>query len=128
MSDPLDQLPPMVAEAIRVGLAFAASGGSPLTTIANEIAQAVIDSRAPQERVEMRPAYNWTCPECGRDNFQRSILAEASDEDLHEHGIEPGDPEIGAWQTYPRRVTCEHCEREFEAMGFGQDNEEDEPC
>lgn len=94
MTDPLKQLPPMVAEEIKETLERVREGMSTYHA-GNCIAQAILDSRAPQERVEMRPAYNWTCPECGRDNFQRSILAEASEEELREHGVEPGGPEMG---------------------------------
>lgn len=73
------------------------------------------------EKVEMRCAYEWTCPDCGRDNFERAMVMELSEEDRvemeEEHGIEPGA--TGDWVSRPDEVTCPHCGGEFETEDFG---------
>lgn len=76
------------------------------------------------QRVEMRPAYNWTCPECGRDNFCRSVVAEITPEDCEEMGLDPEDGEAetqGRWQTYPNNVVCEHCGVKFPTIHMDSD-------
>lgn len=74
-------------------------------------------SETRMEPVELRPAYAWTCNECGRDNFCNGIIAEFSPEDLEElrqeHGIE--SHETGDWMSMPETVTCQHCQAEFES-------------
>lgn len=62
-----------------------------------------------EEIIELSPAYMWDCPSCGRENFQRSILLAATEEDK-ELGIDPNDY---TWQTYPNVVICRHCEKQF---------------
>lgn len=67
-------------------------------------------------KVEMRPAYEWTCPECGRDYFERGIVPEMSEEDLaelrEEHGLEPW--EVGVFMLMPEHVECSECNCKFE--------------
>jgi len=66
--------------------------------------------------VEMHPAYQWDCPDCGRENFERGLVPEMSDEDaqeiLEEMGIEPGDE--GCIMVMPPDVQCRHCGGTFE--------------
>jgi predicted nucleic acid-binding Zn ribbon protein len=61
--------------------------------------------------VELRPAYQWTCEECGQDNFAAAICPDFSEEDMQEmrddHGIQPW--ETGVWLQMPTVVTCQHC-------------------
>jgi hypothetical protein len=44
------------------------------------------------EKAELLPAFLWICPGCGCDNFERTIVAELSKEELaelrNEHGVE----------------------------------------
>lgn len=65
--------------------------------------------------VELRPAYEWTCEDCGRDNFVRAVVPSLSPEEIEEiredHGIDDWQP--GDWYTRPDSVTCEHCGAEF---------------
>lgn len=65
--------------------------------------------------VELRPAYVWDCPECGRENFMRGLVPEFSDEDREalrqEHGITPWDE--GDFVMMPDRVECKHCSEVF---------------
>lgn len=71
------------------------------------------------DRVAMRPAYEWTCDACGRDNFCRTIEVEASEDELREHmGLDDWqslpDGFGGSWYGYPETVTCDYCESSFE--------------
>jgi hypothetical protein len=80
-------------------------------------------------KVELHSAYCWTCDECGRDNFVRSIVAELSAEDRAEGarqmGCDPADIVTGEWATRPDEVTCQHCGTMFEALDpFPEDPEE----
>lgn len=74
------------------------------------------------EKVVLRPAYEWTCPECGRDKFERGIVAELSPEEMQEikedMGVEyvPGD-----LMTMPEQVNCEHCQMTFDSLHFSED-------
>lgn len=77
-----------------------------------------------REKVEMRPAYNWTCPECGRDSFCRSISAEVTLEDCEQMGLPPEAAGQGRWMTYPNHVVCEHCGIKFATIScVGCDDE-----
>ena len=61
-------------------------------------------------KVEMRPAYEWTCEDCGRNQFVSSMVAEFTDEDKiaqakHLGLIEEYEDEVPEefdcdWQTY----------------------------
>lgn len=70
--------------------------------------------------VELRPAYCWDCPDCGRENFVRGLVPELSSEDLeemrNEHGIEPWD--AGDFVAMPEIVKCIHCHIQFETEHF----------
>ena len=77
----------------------------------------------PVSRVELIPALLWICPECGAENFERTIVAELSDEQLKEmrdeHGIEPW--EEGHFLTNPEHVNCKDCQKEFGTINYGDD-------
>ena len=64
------------------------------------------------ERVELRPAWAWTCHECGKDNFCRAIVP-CSLEGLLPDGLDVEEFEGGEWVTKPNSVECEHCGVEF---------------
>lgn len=67
-----------------------------------------------KEKIELHLAFMWDCPECGIENFCRSIVADEYEEAemREEHGIEPW--ELGKWHTAPLLVTCKACGAEFE--------------
>lgn len=75
------------------------------------------------ERVEMRPAYEWTCENCGRNCFESAIVCELTPEDRLEQAMfmglvdeyEEKIPEEmqGEFLSYPESVTCPHCQSEF---------------
>ena len=72
------------------------------------------------KKVELLPAYCWHCENCGRENFERGIVAEMSDEDevgmKEEFGIEPW--EDGNFMMMPEKVTCPHCNEDFETTHY----------
>ena len=84
-------------------------------------------------KAEMRPAYEWTCEECGRNQFESAIVAEFSDEDRLETAREAGlidefateIPEdlTGEFMSYPDEVTCSHCGTIFETLHMSQEED-----
>lgn len=77
----------------------------------------------PKSHVELLPAFLWICPECGAENFERTIVAELSAEQMQElrdeHGVEPW--EEGEFLTNPQNVVCKDCSKEFGTVNFGED-------
>ena len=72
-------------------------------------------------KVELRPAHMWTCPECGRRNFEAPIVAEMLPEEMDQFRKEVA--EQGAdrewlmgqrWMTAPEEVVCGSCANVFE--------------
>lgn len=67
--------------------------------------------------VELTPAFEWTCENCGKNNFVRGVVvppAAISLEDLDESvqdWIESG--ESGDFVMKPRRVKCRLCQSKF---------------
>lgn len=57
----------------------------------------------PLEVVELRPAYTWTCEECGRDNFGLGLMTQS---------------ENGFLFSIPQTVTCKHCATTYAAKGI----------
>lgn len=78
-----------------------------------------------QERmpVELRPAYAWDCPDCGREVFERGVVPEMSPEDAaelrQEAGLEPH--EEGDFVMMPEGVVCPHCKAQFWTQHFRDD-------
>lgn len=65
-------------------------------------------------------AFEWTCPECNREQFAKAIRSFfASDEEERETkialGIDPDDVE-GAVVCAPVYVRCEVCKEEFKSF------------
>ena len=87
-------------------------------------------------RVEMRPAYEWTCEECGRNQFESCVVAEMDDEDRLQTAINAGLADefatevppglVGEFVTYPDFVTCQHCHAEFETKHMTDEDDDDE--
>lgn len=69
------------------------------------------------EKVALRMAFEWTCPECGEDHFGRCIAWEGSPEEkeeLNEYlGIVGVRNEKGGWVRMPEYVTCPRCNQTF---------------
>lgn len=47
----------------------------------------------PNQKVRIWTAYQWTCDDCGRDNFERAITCELTPDErkdlAEEHGLDP---------------------------------------
>lgn len=78
-----------------------------------------------QEKVELRPSFSWTCPSCGRDNFERGHRLTV--QQAREYVRAQGDPEYyrevmerleaSGQETAlmaPTEVTCGHCGAGYE--------------
>lgn len=61
--------------------------------------------------VELRPAFEWICEECGRSQFASAVRPSLTGKEIaelkEEQGITPWD--IGEFLAAPSEVTCEHC-------------------
>lgn len=76
------------------------------------------------EKIELRPAFEWTCEECGRDQYESAVRPEMSDDDRAEVLREMGADEwlaesenhAGELLAAPERVTCKHCQTTFETQ------------
>lgn len=83
-----------------------------------------------ENKVELRPAYEWTCDECGRDSFVGGVIVEVDEQmrsDLVESGLDdPPMLKTGHWQTQPEEVTCSHCGESFGTEDIGTCRGEDE--
>jgi hypothetical protein len=68
------------------------------------------------EKIHLRLAFNWTCPECGRDHFEMPLSPDMGDKEIEamkwEHGIEPRS--AGEFLSVPGEVFCKHCSVLFE--------------
>jgi len=82
------------------------------------------------EVVELRPAHEWTCPECGRDQFERCYVPDFAEEELAElnEAIHEGSEDDyteqydddmrnggGVLVFCPSSVVCKFCERRFDS-------------
>ena len=71
----------------------------------------------PIQAVEIRPAYQWTCEECGRDQFESATIIAQVDE--NNHGYD------GLWIIEPEEVQCSHCSVIFETISFDETDDEE---
>tara|TARA_R110000868_G_scaffold332722_1_gene593716 strand:+ start:515 stop:820 length:306 start_codon:yes stop_codon:yes gene_type:complete len=87
------------------------------------------------EKVEMHTAYMFDCPECGAENWQRSVttfLDKNNPEDAEAieimYGLEVlnSDKTSVRCNSYPNRVKCHDCETMFIAVGPGDDDDDDD--
>lgn len=76
--------------------------------------------------VELRPAFEWTCEECGHDQFERGLVPEMSEEEADELRWDKGVDvdEEGHWMMAPTHVECSECGAEFDVIHYGEDDEE----
>lgn len=86
-----------------------------------------------RRKVELFTAYLWTCNDCGRDNFVRSVVLEPGAVDVDElpdsEAIRDWIEAVGTGNfcTIPTAVRCEHCGAEFETRHADEDEEGDDP-
>lgn len=86
-------------------------------------------------KVEMRPAYEWICEDCGKSNFESCIVAEMSDGErleqvkrmglVDEFQTEMPEELQGDFVTYPDNVTCGHCGTVFETQSMHESDEDE---
>lgn len=81
-----------------------------------------------KEQIELHPAWAWDCQSCGRENFERTIVAELTDAEKLQAFRATGDLEDwqtlddlpqgleGSLQTYPDEVRCKHCSAVYVTM------------
>ena len=79
--------------------------------------------------IQLKLAFYWDCT-CGERNYVQGVPHDMGDEELAElaeMGVDPGDP--GNWDLMaaPQYVTCQHCDREFDALppDGGEDLDDD---
>ncbi len=67
------------------------------------------------ENIELRPAYAWDCPNCGREVFCRAMVLEMADEDQRQIREDFfGDPDDkGFFMSVPKKVKCGWCNTEY---------------
>jgi len=67
------------------------------------------------EHVELHQAFMWDCPECGLENFARSVRLELSPEEIEEMSENFGvaSSTDSRFSIIPENVTCKHCEKKF---------------
>jgi len=72
------------------------------------------------EQIELRPAFTWDCPECGREHFVRVRIPEFTQHEIaelrEEHGV--NEWEAGNFIAAPSSVTCKYCKFEFSAINI----------
>lgn len=81
-------------------------------------------------QVELRPAFEWTCETCGRNQYESGIVAEMSPEDrirlAASMGIGPEDIAdcseqlSGEFMLMPEQVICEACGSEFTTRHYSE--------
>lgn len=62
----------------------------------------------------MRIAYEWTCEECGRNQFESAITMELTDEERQEMSEDFAEGEGVDFVSYPDEVTCPDCGTTYE--------------
>jgi hypothetical protein len=77
-------------------------------------------------KVEMRPAYEWTCDACGVNQFESAMVADFNEEDrletakqlglIDEFCAEVPEDMTGDFVTHPERVQCRNCFAKFETV------------
>jgi hypothetical protein len=105
-----------------------------------QVELAALPSESPDRRpgtVELRPAFEFTCEECGQVSYASSRVLEReawSEEqryqveevfaELRRAGDLPDGAELGGhWMTSPSRVSCAHCGSDFETREMSDDVE-----
>ena len=74
------------------------------------------------EIIVLSPAYIWDCPNCGRENFQRSITTLMTEEDHIKMGLDMD--EGGYWTTNPSSVVCRWCNKNYKTRHVVEDTDD----
>ena len=76
-----------------------------------------------KETVELHDAFFFICPGCGKTGWVKALHAEMSDDEVAELLATHGP---GCMMLAPNSVTCPHCEKEFDAILEGEDEDEED--
>jgi rubredoxin len=76
--------------------------------------------------VELRPAYEWTCEGCGRDNFEKACVPCMSEEDVRSLKAEWGISDDGEFVQMPESVVCPHCGQKFVSRRYADEERSDD--
>lgn len=81
----------------------------------------------PMETVELIPAHLWTCPNCGRERFERCVVLERPGKEvvdvMNDAGLNPLETLI---LSDPGTVECPDCELTYNTIGYGQGDDDDD--
>lgn len=76
--------------------------------------------------VELIPAHEWACDDCGRKNYVSCVTAELTPNERKELAKEyKGFVSGGEYLTLPEEVQCEHCGAAFKVKQYNTDANED---
>lgn len=71
--------------------------------------------KSENQKIELRPAYTWTCENCGRDNYQTLYMyPDHFVTNLCEQIKETGETKDLVIELWPMSVICGHCQSNFE--------------
>lgn len=68
---------------------------------------------------ELRPAFGWTCEDCGSDNYEACLMVDLTPKQTADimrqvTGIDYDDDNFsGSFPVIPPRVTCRFCKSKF---------------
>lgn len=70
--------------------------------------------------VELIPAFEWTCHQCGERNYASSVVREFAELEPEQQAyvLEQFGDSGGVFQETPDSVTCPHCAAEYETHEF----------
>jgi len=71
----------------------------------------------PTGKVELHVAWQWTCDNCGRDNFVRAITYERDRDD---------PPEYEGMVTFPDELQCPYCNSRYFGSAAGDEPMDEE--
>lgn len=71
-----------------------------------------------ENKVELRPAHAWDCPNCSETNYCEGEIVEFTQEDREAMkedypDVDPENWQTGMMVTTPEEVMCSHCGAEF---------------
>ena len=71
--------------------------------------------KSEKQTIELRPAYTWTCDNCGRDNYQTLYMfPDHMVTNLCEKIKATGETKDLVIELWPMSVVCGYCQTEFE--------------
>ena len=79
-------------------------------------------------KVPLGPAFVWYCPDCEKEIFENPIEIQFDKTTEAQIKLETGLDDIsGLFLSMPPEVTCDDCEKKFEAFDPSEPEEDDDP-